>query len=125
MNRRNLVLFIAAGLAVAFVLAFFVSPYASSKPDGLNKVAADKGFDSDIQESPVNGSPLAGYDVHGVHDAKLSKGLSGIIGVALTFAIGYGLLTLLRASRRRTHHRFVASGTREPSGDETLDGAAT
>ena len=49
----------------------------------------------------MDGSPLAGYGVDGVHDQKLSKGLSGIIGVALTFAIGYGVLTIVRVSRRR------------------------
>ncbi len=39
--------------------------------------------------------PLAGYEVKGVDDAKLSKGLSGLIGVTLTFGIGmivFGLL---------------------------------
>ncbi len=49
----------------------------------------------------MDGSPLAGYGVDGVHDSKLSKGLSGVIGVALTFAIGYGVLTIVRVSRRR------------------------
>ena len=46
-------------------------------------------------------SPLAGYGVEGVHDDTLSKGLSGIIGVTLTFAVGYGVLTLVRISRKR------------------------
>ena len=98
---KRLALFITAGLIVALALAFFVSPYASSKPDGLNKVAADKGFDSGVTQSPVRSSPLAGYGVDGVHDTKLSRGLSGVIGVALTFAVGYGVLTIVRVSRRR------------------------
>ena len=46
---------------------------------------------------------------------RLSKGLSGVIGVALTFAIGYGVLTIVRVSRRRrtgidvsgNHHLYV------------------
>ena len=98
---RRIAVFVAVGLLVALGLAFFVSPHASSKPDGLNKVATDHGFDSGIKASPVQGSPLAGYGVDGVHDTKLSKGLSGVIGVALTFAIGYGVLTVVRLSRRR------------------------
>ncbi len=98
---RRIALFIGAGLLVAFGLAFFVSPYASSQPDGLNKVAADKGFDQSVKASPTDDSPLAGYSVSGVDNTKLSKGLSGIIGVALTFAIGYGILTVVRMSRRR------------------------
>ena len=98
---RRIAVFAVVGLLVALGLAFFVSPYASSKPDGLNKVAAEHGFDSEVKASPVNGSPLAGYGVDGVHDSKLSKGLSGVIGVALTFAIGYGVLMIVRLSRRR------------------------
>ena len=98
---RRIAVFVAVGLLVALGRAFFVSPHASSKPDGLNKVAPDQGFDSGIKASPVQGSPLAGYGVDGVHDTKLSKGLSGVIGVALTFAIGYGVLTVVRLSRRR------------------------
>ena len=98
---RRAAVFVAVGLLFALGLAFFVSPYASSKPDGLNKVAAEHGFDSGVKGSPADGTPLAGYGVDGVHDSKLSKGLSGVIGVAVTFAIGYGVLTLVRVSRRR------------------------
>jgi hypothetical protein len=98
---RRIWVFIGVGLLVAFALAFFVSPFASSEPDGLNKVAADKGFDSGASDHALDDSPLAGYGVEGVHDAKLSKGLSGIIGVTLTFAVGYGALTLVRISRKR------------------------
>ena len=35
--------FVLAGIAVALVLAFLVSPYASSNPDGLEKVAVGQG----------------------------------------------------------------------------------
>ena len=39
-DRKNLVLFLVGGLLVTLGLAFFVSPLASSSPDGLEKVAA-------------------------------------------------------------------------------------
>lgn len=93
--------FIGAGLVVAVILAFFVSPFASSQPDGLNKVAADKGVDSSARDHPLGDSPLAEYGVEGVDDAKLSKGLSGIIGVALTFAVASGVFALVRMSKKR------------------------
>jgi hypothetical protein len=100
MNRRTWV-FIGVGLVVAFALAFFVSPYASSEPDGLEKVAAEKGVDTDADAHAFENGPLADYGVDGVDNAKLSTGLAGIIGVTVTFALGYGVLLLVRAARRR------------------------
>ena len=41
MERRNLLLFVIGGLIVTLGLAFFVSPLASSSPDGLEKVFAE------------------------------------------------------------------------------------
>ena len=35
---------VIAGLLIAFVLAIVLSPFASSSPDGLEKVGEDKGF---------------------------------------------------------------------------------
>ena len=51
------------GLAVAFALAFFVSPYASSEPDGLERVAIDNGFADQAQEHALADGPLADYAV--------------------------------------------------------------
>jgi hypothetical protein len=75
------------GLLLALVLAGGVSYYASSSPDGLNKVAAEKGFDAAAQDHPLADSPVAGYEVRGVHDGRLSGGLAGIAGVVVTLAI--------------------------------------
>ncbi len=102
MGKVKLSLFIGAGLAVALLLAFAVSPEASSKPDGLEKVAIDKGFIDTAQDHDMADSPLADYGVEGVDNERLSTGLAGIIGVTVTFAIGLGLFGLLRVSRRRS-----------------------
>lgn len=99
-KRKSLWLVIGGGLIVALGLAFFVSPFASSSPDGLNKVAIDQGFADQEQEHALADSPLAGYGVKGVEDERLSTGLSGIIGVAITFGIGmlvFGLLVRFRS----------------------------
>ena len=50
----------AGALLVALALAAFASPFASNAPDGLNRVAIDKGFDDEAKVSAVAGSPLAG-----------------------------------------------------------------
>ena len=100
MKRVRLGAFIAAGVVIALALAFFVRPEASSKPDGLNKVAIDKGFDDQKAAHVLDDVPTAGYVVEGVDDERLSTGLAGIIGVAVTFAFGAGLFFLVRRARR-------------------------
>jgi len=100
MARRRLALFVAAGLAVAVVLAFFLGPAASSQPDGLNRVAIDEGFADEEAGHRLDDSPLAGYQVKGVDGDRLSTGLAGAVGVTVTFVLAGGLFLVLR--RRRT-----------------------
>jgi cobalt/nickel transport system permease protein len=100
MGRVKLGVFIVLGVAVAFVLAFFISPYASSQPDGLNKVAIDQGFDQQEQPHALENLPTAGYGVRGVGSDRFSTGLAGLIGVGVTFALGFGLFALVRTTRR-------------------------
>jgi len=86
---------IIVGFAVSLALAGGVSYYASSQPDGLEKVAGDVGFLDSAKESAVKDSPLAEYGVAGVENERISGGLAGVIGVASTaavsFAIFYGM----------------------------------
>lgn len=110
-RRKALWLFVIGGLLVASGLAFFVSPYASSSPDGLIKVATQEGFDGSAKAHALDGSPLAGYAVKGVDNQKLSKGLSGIIGVSMTFGIGMILFgVLVRRNRRMPRTPADSSG---------------
>lgn len=99
--KSNVKLFIVGGLLLAAALALLVSPFASSSPDGLNKVAIDKGFDDTAAEHALEDSPLAGYGVKGVDNQKISKGLSGLIGVLATFGVGILLFGALRTARTR------------------------
>jgi cobalt/nickel transport system permease protein len=87
---------VLAGLLVALLLAGFGSYYASSEPDGLARVAIDKGLDRGEQDHGLGGSPLAGYSLKGVDDERLSGGLAGIAGVALTFLFGGAIAVALR-----------------------------
>lgn len=88
--------FLAAGLLVALALAGIVSYYASSSPDGLEKVAADQGLDTNATDHSLADGPLADYGVSGVENERLSVGLAGVIGVAVTFAFAGGLFLLVR-----------------------------
>jgi cobalt/nickel transport protein len=120
--------FLAGGLLVALLLAGVVSNYASSHPDGLDSSLL-KGCTVDADDNIVAGScpaqrakghelgdsPLADYGVRGVENRFLSTGLSGVLGVLVTFAIGVGGFWLLR-------RRDTASSVGD--GDTSAEGAA-
>ncbi|MFF1444669.1 energy-coupling factor ABC transporter permease [Streptomyces sp. NPDC058295] len=88
------------GLVTSLVLAGFVSFYASANPDGLEKVAADKGIDRKAEGHASADSPLADYGVKDVTNARLSGGLAGVIGVGTTVVAGSAVFWAVR--RRRT-----------------------
>jgi cobalt/nickel transport protein len=98
-RSSNLRLFVIGGLLVAVALALIVSGFASSSPDGLEKVAEDKGFLETAQDHLFGDGPLADYTVKGVDNERLSTGLAGLIGVLVTFGVGLALFALLRAMR--------------------------
>ena len=91
---------VAVGLVLSLVFAGGVSFYASSQPDGLEKVAGDVGFLDSAKESAVEDSPLAGYGVTGIENERISGGLAGVIGVASTAAISFGLFYALRRFKK-------------------------
>jgi hypothetical protein len=92
-------LFTVLALALAVGLATAVSPYASSSPDGLEKVAGDKAFlDQGTLHAVQEDSPVPDYAVPGVDDPRVATGLAGFGGTLLVFGAGY---VLVLASRRR------------------------
>ena len=91
---------VVSGLVVSLVLAGGVSFYASSQPDGLEKVAGDIGFLDSAKESAVEDGPLAGYGVAGVDNERISGGIAGVIGVASTAAVSFGLFYALRRFKK-------------------------
>ena len=95
-SRRRLWI---SGLVASLVLAGFVSFYASASPDGLEKVARDKGIDKTAGKHASSDSPLAGYGVKDVGNARLSGGLAGVIGVGVTVVAGSGVFWAVRRRR--------------------------
>jgi hypothetical protein len=96
--------FVAVGLVVAVALALFASPYASSKPDGLNRVAEQHGFAGGRRQSATAHLPTARYGIRGVHDGRLSTGLAGLLGVLVVFGLCTALAAI--AVRVRRQGRF-------------------
>ena len=87
---------LVVGLLVSIVIAGFLSFYASSQPDGLEKVTADQGLDVNAVDSANSDSALADYGVAGVENERASAFLGGLIGVAITGLAGAGLFFWLR-----------------------------
>lgn len=88
--------FLLAGIVVALLLAGVVSRFASSSPDGLEKVAADKGINANEKDHTLGDSPFADYGTKGLGDGFASGAVAGVAGVAITLAIAGGLTLVLR-----------------------------
>ena len=86
-------------LVVVLVLAGLVSYYAASSPDGLNRVAQDKGFASTEKDHPASDHPLASYSTKGVGNDRLSTGLAGVAGAVVVLALAGGLALVVRRRR--------------------------
>ncbi|MBU2541653.1 MAG: PDGLE domain-containing protein [Candidatus Omnitrophica bacterium] len=84
------------GLMMAIFFAVALSPFASSWPDGLEKVAEDKGFLEKGEVEPVFSSPIPDYVWPHLKSEKLATSTAGIAGTLLVFGIGYGLAALIK-----------------------------
>lgn len=96
MTRPSNRTFVAVGLLVALVLAGVVSYYASSAPDGLNRVAQDHGMAETEREHAADRSPLAGYRARGIEDDRLATAVAGVGGALVVLVLFGGLTFLLR-----------------------------
>ncbi len=90
MSRRVLALLVAGGLAVALAVAVVAAPWASSEPDGLERVATDEGIAAEQDAHALAASPAADYAAAPWRAA----------GVVLVFALGAGLTAVVRTRRR-------------------------
>lgn len=91
-------------LGLAVFLAVVISPFASSAPDGLERVAAEKGFLAKAEETPAGRwSPVRGYTMPGVSSASLGTAAAGAVGTLATFGLGW--LTSKALRRRKNAGR--------------------
>jgi cobalt/nickel transport protein len=96
MKKKDIII----GIIIAVILAFLFSPFASPSPDGLERVAENKGFLEKGEEEPSLASPIPDYVFPGLSNEKLATSIAGVSGTLLMFGIGYGVALLLK--KRKT-----------------------
>lgn len=80
-----------AGLGIGLAIAVFLSPLASSSPDGLEFVGAKLGLEG-AAAAPVLDAPILDYELPGVpKHLGLATAAAGFIGTLLVFAVGIAL----------------------------------
>ncbi|NJP32151.1 PDGLE domain-containing protein [Micromonospora thermarum] len=120
--------FLVGGLLVALLLAGVVSNFASAHPDGLDS-SLREGCTFDAEDNVTGGScpalqekeheiggPLADYGIAGIDNEFLSTGLSGVLGVLLTFAVAGGAFWLVRRRGSHAANRADATAEQTPAG---------
>jgi cobalt/nickel transport protein len=93
--------FYLGGLLLSLLLAGVVSFYASSHPDGLEKVAEEIGFIETAKDPATAGSALADYGVVGVENERASVGIAGVLGVVATGALATTLFLYLGKRKKQ------------------------
>ena len=76
-----------AGYFIALAITL-VAPFASSSPDGLERVAEDQGFMDTAKEAPY--AVIADYVFPGVENEALATVLAGVIGVTIIYLLVAG-----------------------------------
>ena len=97
MKKRDVII----SLVVAVFLAGIISMFASSHPDGLEKLAENLGFLEKGEGQPLVKSPIPDYELPGLENKKLATSIAGIAGTLVVFGLGYGLAAILKRKEHK------------------------
>ncbi len=86
------------GLAVALASMILITPFSSSSPDGLEKVAIEKGFEHYSQQ--IFHAIIPDYLVPGVSSGWIAASLGAIVGVGVILIITLAVRRVLRERQR-------------------------
>lgn len=98
MDRRTRLL-VVGGLLASVVVAVGLAQLASDDPDGLEYVAEQQGFADSAEEHDLAGTPLADYGEGLTGNPALDTAIAGLIGVIVTFGVGWLVLVAVRRPR--------------------------
>jgi cobalt/nickel transport system permease protein len=83
----------AYGTLIALALVLFVSPFASSWPDGLERTAEHLGFEG--RAAAVVAAPLPDYVMPGVSWSAAATSIAGAVGTVVVFVLAWVLARVL------------------------------
>lgn len=98
--KRSLWWVVGIGIAVSLLVAGVFSYYASSSPDGLEKIAQEHGFSETATDAANAALPTADYGIEGVESERLSVGLAGVLGVVVVVVVAFGLFWWLGRGKK-------------------------
>jgi cobalt/nickel transport system permease protein/cobalt/nickel transport protein len=105
--------FLLVGVLVALLLAGVASFYASTAPDGLDRVAGDHRLAETERDHAAADGPLADYEARGIENDRLSTLVAGVTGSLVVLGLFAGLTFVLRrrtaADSREAREREEAS----------------
>jgi len=90
--------FFLIALLLSLAIAFFLSPFASGDPDGLEKVAQDQDFIAQAEDAANIPAPLRYYEAPLFQNPLLRVGIAGLLGAAAVYCLGLGAGRLISRS---------------------------
>lgn len=106
--KRRLDGFILVGLGICLLMALFLTPFTSSSPDGLEKVAETKGFASKGEEWKFwKHAPLPDYEIPWIKNKKVSTTISELVGTLAIFLIALGIGKLVKKPSAKKDLPFI------------------
>lgn len=94
------------GLIASLGIALFLSPFASTSPDGLDKAAQDLQFEQRASEHRALPAPAPDYKMPGVSSEVVATSIAGGVGALVVFG---GALLLARTLLPKTKTDCTAS----------------
>lgn len=91
MHKKDIIF----GIMITVFLVIFLSPFASKLPDGLEKIARDKGF-LEKETKPSFKFLMPDYVFPGIKNEQLAIALAGVIGTLAVFIITFLLAVWLK-----------------------------
>ena len=85
----------AVGLVLALAVTLF-APFASPHPDGLERVAEDKGFIGTAKDAPYE--VIADYVLPGVSNEAIATIAAGVVGTLVVAGVAFAIARLRRQS---------------------------